>query len=364
MIHIKNLTKRYGSFLAVDNISFDIGENRVYGFLGPNGAGKSTTMNIITGCLSATSGTVEINGTDIYDDPVAVKKQIGYLPELPPLYLDMTPFEYLGFVAEAKCIDPEKLDKEIERVIELTALTSVENRLIRNLSKGYKQRVGIAQALIGDPQIIILDEPTVGLDPLQIIEIRDLITELGKSHTVILSSHILSEISAVCDYVMIISHGRLVASDTISNLTSAHSGSCLLKIESRGDVNAVRDALLSVDRVISVKSTQGAGVVFSEVEYSAETDIRDAVFEKFVSMNKAILSMTTDRLTLEDVFIRLTEYDEYSRRESGNIGALSGETYEPDDSDEDGCFDERQKKDGKTGDEYKPLFSGKGDDDE
>ena len=169
MIHVKNLTKRYGSFLAVDNISFDIGENRVYGFLGPNGAGKSTTMNIITGCLSATSGTVEINGTDIYDDPVAVKKQIGYLPELPPLYLDMTPFEYLGFVAEAKCIDPEKLDKEIERVMELTALTSVENRLIRNLSKGYKQRVGIAQALIGDPQIIILDEPTVGLDPLQII---------------------------------------------------------------------------------------------------------------------------------------------------------------------------------------------------
>lgn len=363
MIRVRNLTKKYGSFLALDNVSFDIGGNRVYGFLGPNGAGKSTTMNIITGCLSATSGTVEINGTDVYDDPVAVKKQIGYLPELPPLYLDMTPGEYLEFVAEAKGVEPDKISKEVGRVMELTSTNTVSRRLIRNLSKGYKQRVGIAQALIGDPQIIILDEPTVGLDPLQIIEIRELITELGKDHTVILSSHILSEISAVCDYVMIISHGKLVASDTVSNLTSSHSGSSLLKIESRGDVTKVRDALLSVDGVISVRSVPGAGVVLSEVEYSSSVDIRDDVFEKFVAMNSAILSMTTDRLTLEDVFIRLTEENDYSMRGGSGMNTTDATCY-TDKLDENRVVTDTDKENKEPDDDYKPMFGWKGDDGE
>ena len=219
MIAVKNLTKKYGDFAAVRDVSFTMEKGRVYGFLGPNGAGKSTTMNIITGCLAATSGSVTIDGLDIYEDAVDAKKKIGYLPELPPLYTDMTPDEYLLFVGRAKGLRGDALYEEVERVEKRTGLTEMRARLIKNLSKGYRQRVGIAQAILGDPEIIILDEPTVGLDPLQIIEIRELVRELGENHTVILSSHILSEISAVCDYVIIIAHGEIVASDTIENLT-------------------------------------------------------------------------------------------------------------------------------------------------
>ena len=224
MIEVRHLTKRYGDTLAVDDLNFTIEKGRIYGFLGPNGAGKSTTMNIITGYLASTDGSVTINGHDILEDAEAAKKNIGYLPELPPLYFDMTVKEYLAFAAELKKIPKAERKNQISRVSATTKLDAVQNRLIKNLSKGYRQRVGLAQALLGSPEILILDEPTVGLDPKQILEIRDLIKELGKEHTVILSSHILSEISAVCDYVLILSHGKLVASDTLENLTSLMQG--------------------------------------------------------------------------------------------------------------------------------------------
>ncbi|MBQ3591170.1 MAG: ABC transporter ATP-binding protein, partial [Clostridia bacterium] len=214
MIEVKHLVKRYGDFEAVRDVSFTVEKGRIYGFLGPNGAGKSTTMNIITGCLAATEGEVTINGYDIYEDPVEAKSCIGYLPEIPPLYTDMTPDEYLYFVGKAKGLKGKALEDGVDKVIAKTSLTPMRSRLIKNLSKGYKQRVGIAQAILGDPEIIILDEPTVGLDPLQIIEIRDLIQALGRDHTVILSSHILSEVQAVCQTVMIIHKGKLVACDT------------------------------------------------------------------------------------------------------------------------------------------------------
>ncbi len=224
MIKVRNLVKQYGDHIALDHLSFDIGENEVFGFLGPNGAGKSTTMNIITGYLAPTSGTVEVNGHDIIGEPLAAKKLIGYLPELPPVYMDLTPQEYLQFVGEAKGIKRGMLPSEIQRVMEKTHITDVKDRLIKNLSKGYRQRVGMAQAILGDARIIILDEPTVGLDPMQIIEFREMVRELGRDHTVILSSHILSEVSEVCHKVMIIVKGRLVAIDTPAELAKIAGG--------------------------------------------------------------------------------------------------------------------------------------------
>ncbi len=231
MIEVKNLTKNYGPVEAVKGISFKLETGHVYGFLGPNGAGKSTTMNMITGCLAPTGGEVSINGYDIIDDAVDAKSCIGYLPELPPLYNDMTPFEMLEFVGRAKKIKKAELYDEIETVMEKTGVSQVADRLIKNLSKGYRQRVGIAIALMGNPEIVILDEPTVGLDPIQILEIRDLIKDLGKDHTVILSSHILQEISAVCDYVIMISRGTIVASDTLENLLSQSEGDATAGLE-------------------------------------------------------------------------------------------------------------------------------------
>lgn len=218
MIEVKNLTKYYGDHKAVDNISFSIKDGTVCGFLGPNGAGKSTTMNIMTGCLSATEGSVTISGFDIFDNPIEAKRMIGYLPEQPPLYYEETPREYLRFVAEAKKIPRAHIRDEIERIMKETQITEVADRLIKNLSKGYKQRVGIAQTLIGNPKVVILDEPTVGLDPIQVVEIRDLIKSLGQKHTVILSSHILSEVQNMCDEILIISKGKLIAYDTAENL--------------------------------------------------------------------------------------------------------------------------------------------------
>lgn len=218
MIKVEHLTKYYGEFMAVDDLSFEIEEGHVYGFLGPNGAGKSTTMNIMTGCLSATEGTVTINGYDILEEPLQAKRCIGYLPEHPPLYTNETPEEYLRFVGEAKGLRGQELQQQIAEVMEQTKITEVKSRLISNLSKGYKQRVGIAQALLGNPKVIILDEPTVGLDPIQIIEIRDLVRQLGEQHTVILSSHILSEVQAICEKVLIIAKGRLLAFDEPKNL--------------------------------------------------------------------------------------------------------------------------------------------------
>ena len=224
MIEVKNLVKKYGNHTAVKGVSFTVDTGKIYGFLGPNGAGKSTTMNIMTGCLAATDGSVVINGHDIFKEPKEAKKCIGYLPELPPVYVDMTPLEYLRFVGKAKGVKKSELDMQIEEIMDMTGIKKVQNRLIKNLSKGYRQRVGLAQALVGFPEIIILDEPMVGLDPKQIIEIRELIKSLKENHTVFLSSHILSEVSAICDYVLIISDGRVVASDTPENLGRRISG--------------------------------------------------------------------------------------------------------------------------------------------
>ena len=220
MIEVKHLTKRYGSHTAVSDLSFTVEKGQIYGFLGPNGAGKSTTMNIMTGCLAATSGEVVIGGYDIFQDAAQAKKLIGYLPEQPPLYLDRTPREYLRFVARAKGIPEKRIPGELDRVMTVTGTLDVADRLMKNLSKGYRQRVGIAQALLGSPKLIILDEPTVGLDPAQVIEIRKLIRELGQAHTVILSSHILSEVQAVCQQVLILSKGRLAASGSLQELTA------------------------------------------------------------------------------------------------------------------------------------------------
>ena len=249
MITVEHLTKRYGDFTAVDDISFTIGEDHIYGFLGPNGAGKSTTMNIMTGCLAATSGEVKIDGYDIFEQARQAKQCVGYLPEIPPLYTDETPEEYLRFVAEAKGIPARQIPTEIQRVMEETRLTEMAGRLIRNLSKGYRQRVGIAQALLGNPKYIILDEPTVGLDPLQIIEIRDLIRELGRKHTVILSSHILSEVQAICESVLIIAHGKLVAFDTPQHLQQALAASNRLTIVAETGEQQLRGILDGLDAV-------------------------------------------------------------------------------------------------------------------
>lgn len=246
MIEVENLTKKYGSHVAVDNLSFRVERGMIYGFLGPNGAGKSTTMNMMTGYIAATSGTVKINGYDILKNPEQAKKSIGYLPELPPVYPDMTVYEYLRFVAELKKVKKNERQVQIEDVMKQTQIEDVKGRLIKNLSKGYKQRVGLAQAIIGYPEVIILDEPTVGLDPKQIIEIRELIRELAKKHTIILSSHILSEVSAVCDHIMIISKGKLVASDTPEGLMTLLKGGRQMKLSVLGEQGKVEELLQSM----------------------------------------------------------------------------------------------------------------------
>ena len=249
MIEVENLTKKYGSHVAVDNLSFRVERGMIYGFLGPNGAGKSTTMNMMTGYIAATSGTVKINGYDILKNPEQAKKSIGYLPELPPVYPDMTVYEYLRFVAELKKVKKNERQAQIEDVMKQTQIEDVKGRLIKNLSKGYKQRVGLAQAIIGYPEVIILDEPTVGLDPKQIIEIRELIRELAKKHTIILSSHILSEVSAVCDHIMIISKGKLVASDTPEGLMTLLKGGRQMKLSVLGEQSKVEELLRSMESV-------------------------------------------------------------------------------------------------------------------
>ena len=253
MIEVNNLVKRYGDHTAVDHLSFTVEKGKIYGFLGPNGAGKSTTMNMITGYIASTEGTVRIDGHDILEEPEEAKKCIGYLPEQPPLYFDMTVLEYMKFVADLKKIPKNKKANMIEEVMDMVKISDMRNRLIKNLSKGYRQRVGLAEAIMGYPEVIILDEPTVGLDPKQIIEIRTLIKNLKKKHTVILSSHILSEVSAVCDYVLIISHGKLVASDTPENLGKLAEGSNTLEMLIKGEKTQIQNALESVEGINSVK---------------------------------------------------------------------------------------------------------------
>jgi len=316
LIEVKHLVKRYGSFEAVRDVSFTVEKGRIYGFLGPNGAGKSTTMNIITGCLAATEGEVTVNGYDIYEDPVEAKACIGYLPELPPLYTDMTPEEYLYFVGKAKGLKGKALEDGVEKVMEKTSLSPMRNRLIKNLSKGYRQRVGIAQAILGDPEIIILDEPTVGLDPLQIIEIRDLIRDLGQDHTVILSSHILTEISAVCDYVIIIAGGRIVASDTIENLTKLNDGKSYIDMDVRGSADAVEAAAGTIAGISSKELTPKEGMTHLRLEVEGKEDIRDTVFFTFAERRLPIIAMNYEEVTLEKVFLALTESQNRDRQEN------------------------------------------------
>lgn len=275
MIEVKHLCRKYGEHRAVDDLSFTIENGYVYGFLGPNGAGKSTTMNMITGCLAATSGQVLIDGYDIFEDAQEAKKRIGYLPEIPPLYQDMTVREFLNFVAKAKGVPKQALDEQLFSVVSLAGLEEVEERLIKNLSKGYKQRVGIAQALLANPEIIILDEPTVGLDPKQIIEVRDLIRELGKDHTVILSSHILSEVRSVCDRILIISKGKLVANDTPENLEKLYAPKSFEEIflELTGEEAEISEEADALELLRRIKAGEQPAITQSE----QEQDVKPAV---------------------------------------------------------------------------------------
>ncbi len=310
MIEVKNLVKKYGNHTAVDHLNFTIEEGHVYGFLGPNGAGKSTTMNIMTGYLGATEGEVLINGHDILKEPEEAKKQIGYLPELPPLYMEMTVHEYLEFVAELKGIAKNKREESINEVEKMVKIWEVENRLIRNLSKGYRQRVGLAQAVLGFPKIIILDEPSVGLDPKQIIEIRELIRQLAKKHTVILSSHILAEVREVCDYILIISKGKLVASDTPENLERNLGDSDLIEIETKASPDEVRRILETVDgiRSISTKHLEN-GITWAQIQEKKNTDVREKVFQAFAQNHQPLLKLNPLQVSLEDVFMELTQSD-------------------------------------------------------
>ena len=302
MIEVKNLVKKYGNHTAVDHLNFTIEEGHVYGFLGPNGAGKSTTMNIMTGYLGATEGEVLINGHDILKEPEEAKKQIGYLPELPPLYMEMTVREYLEFVAELKGIAKNKREESINEVEKMVKIWEVENRLIRNLSKGYRQRVGLAQA--------VLDEPSVGLDPKQIIEIRELIRQLAKKHTVILSSHILAEVREVCDYILIISKGKLVASDTPENLERNLGDSDLIEIETKASPDEVRRILETVDgiRSISTKHLEN-GIAWAQIQEKKNTDVREKVFQAFAQNHQPLLKLNPLQVSLEDVFMELTQSD-------------------------------------------------------
>ena len=308
MIEISNLVKKYGDHVAVDNLSLTIEPGKIYGLLGPNGAGKSTTMNILTGYIGATSGTVKINGYDILNQPEEAKKCVGYLPELPPLYMDMTVAEYLKFVAELKKIEKKKRKEMINDAMEMTGVSDVSERLIKNLSKGYRQRVGFAQAVLGYPQIIILDEPTVGLDPKQIIEIRELIKKLGENHTVILSSHILTEISAVCDHVFIISKGKLVASDATENLINLMSTEQNIDIIAKCDEAVARQVIENVSDVKEVKFEQPEedDAVKFVVRAQKGCDIREGLFKAFCDRNITLLEMHSAVKSLEDVFLELT----------------------------------------------------------
>ena len=319
MIEVENLTKKYGSHVAVDNLSFRVERGMIYGFLGPNGGGKRTTMNMMTGYIAATSGTVKINGYDILKNPEQAKKSIGYLPELPPVYPDMTVYEYLRFVAELKKVKKNERQVQIEDVMKQTQIEDVKGRLIKNLSKGYKQRVGLAQAIIGYPEVIILDEPTVGLDPKQIIEIRELIRELAKKHTIILSSHILSEVSAVCNHIMIISKGKLVASDTPEGLMTLLKGGRQMKLSVLGEQSKVEELLRSMESVkdFSMQPPRAEGMVSVNIRTEDTEDIRVELFRRLAAADMPIMELSLSEKSLEDVFLELT--GEEDKENEGNI---------------------------------------------
>jgi len=310
MISVEHVTKCYGDFKAVDDLSFEIGEGHVYGFLGPNGAGKSTTMNIMTGCLSATAGHVRIDGYDIFEEPDRAKKLIGYLPEHPPLYMNETPLEYLTFVGEAKGLRGGELKGQIDEVIRLTKIENMKHRRISALSKGYKQRVGIAQALLGNPKVIILDEPTVGLDPIQIIEIRDLIKELGQHHTVIFSSHILSEVQAICDQILMIAHGKLVAFDQPDHLEKKLLSPNEILLTTDASAEELDRILAPVEHITQVSAEVGNGpwtVAHIKTDQNDIYGLSRNIFLAFAASRQAILEMSLKRGNLEDVFLELSE---------------------------------------------------------
>jgi ABC-2 type transport system ATP-binding protein len=307
MIEIKNLTKTYGHNVAVDNISFTVEKGEILGFLGPNGAGKSTTMNIITGYMPSTQGTVKVGGYDILEQSAEAKKRIGYLPEQPPLYMDMTVREYLGFVYEIKKVKQNR-KSHIDDVMELVKIGDVQNRLIKNLSKGYKQRVGLAQALLGSPEVLILDEPTVGLDPKQIIEIRNVIKDLGKEHTIILSSHILPEVSAICERVIIINKGKIAAIDTPDNLSRILTNESKLVVRIAGDESKVLKCIKELEGVkyVDVQGQKEPNTIDYIIEAEPNVDIRKPLFYALSKNQYPILMLKSLDLSLEDIFLQLT----------------------------------------------------------
>ena len=310
MITVEHLTKCYGDFLAVDDLSFEIDEGHVYGFLGPNGAGKSTTMNIMTGCLSATEGHVRVDGCDVFETPREAKRRIGYLPEQPPLYLSETPEGYLRFVGQTKGLKGQALEEQIAGVMEQTRITQVRRRPISALSKGYRQRVGIAQALLGDPRVIILDEPTVGLDPIQIIEIRELIRQLGQNHTVILSSHILSEVQAICDKILIINKGKLIAFDTPERLEKQLLSPSEITLTAEGTEETVRSILGEVAHITSLEAaSDGAERTTVRLKTDLEDiyDLSRQLFFAFAGRQVPLLELELKKTDLEDIFLELTE---------------------------------------------------------
>ncbi len=307
MVEIKNLTKYYGSHPAVQDISFTVGDHEVLGFLGPNGAGKSTTMNMITGCLPSTSGTVLVDGYDIAKDPLEVKRRIGYLPELPPVYTDMRVRDYLMFAAGLKGVPRDKRAKQVEDAMERLHITDVQKRIIGNLSKGYRQRVGFAQALLGSPKFLILDEPTVGLDPKQVMEVRRLIKDLAKDHTIIFSTHILAEVTAVCERVVIISQGRIRAVDTIENLENSVSSERKLCLKVEGEITKVTDIINSVEGVTGIDEIEFESDGVNSFTVTASSDaVRKPLMEALLAKDCMVLEITAIHANLEDVFVRLT----------------------------------------------------------
>ena len=309
MIEVRNLTKKYGDHFAVQDISFSLEKGKIYGLLGPNGAGKSTTMNIMTGYIAATSGEVIIEGHDIFKEAEEAKKHIGYLPEIPPLYMDMTVWEYLFTVADLKGVPKSERKSMIGDVMEKVMITNMKDRLIKNLSKGYKQRVGIAQTLIGNPDIIILDEPTVGLDPKQIIEIRTLIKQLGEDHTVLISSHILSEIGAVCDHVVIINKGHLVVSDSTENLEKLLKGQDILCLSAQGELEKIQNILREFPAlsIADMKEAEEAETYRFQLKVQDQADYRKQLFFRFAEAGIPLLEISRAGMSLEDIFLEITE---------------------------------------------------------
>lgn len=315
MIKVKNLVKRYGDHVAVDHLSFHIEPGQIWGFLGPNGAGKSTTMNIMTGYIAATEGEVEIDGCDIYEEPEKAKSAIGYLPEFPPVYMDMNPEEYLSFVAELKRIPKKERKDAVEKAIRQTQIEEVRKRLIRNLSKGYRQRVGLAQAILGNPKVVILDEPTVGLDPKQITEIRDLIRDLAENHTVILSSHILSEVSAICDHVLIIDKGKLIACDTTDKLSSKQTAAQIVDVTVKADEKKVKQVLDKISAITGYEIEKNEKDELEvEIRYSGDDSIRETISYELALAGCPILAMGMRQQSLEDIFLKLTEETKKGRK--------------------------------------------------